>query len=158
MKLEFTYATVIDAEAIGTLVVDLTNEICERTNTQYFDIELETTITRCKELLSNGQYLAILGWFKNKPIAVATFNETYALYAGGKIGVIHEFYVKTEYRSTGIGKLLVEEVQKYGKENNWSCIELCTPPLPEFEETLRFYKKNGLAPVGGRKMRLNITE
>ena len=32
-------------------------------------------------------------------------------------------------------------------------IELCTPPLPEFEASLRFYQKNGLAPVGGRKMR-----
>jgi len=158
MKLEFTQANSNDAKIIGKFVVDLTNEICERTNANHFGIELETTIKRCKELLSKGHYLAILGWSNNKPIAVATFNEIYALYAGGKIGAIQEFYVIPEHRSTGIGKLLVNEVRTYGKNNNWSCIELCTPPLPEFERTLSFYQTNGLVPVGGRKMRQNINE
>ena len=156
MKLEFTQANVNDAEIIGQLVIDLTNEICERTNDKHFDIELETTIARCKELLSNGHYFAILVWSDKQPVAVATFNETYALYAGGKIGVIQEFYVVPEHRSAGIGKQLIDAVHAYGNNNSWSCIELCTPPLPEFERTLSFYQTNGLAPVGGRKMRQSI--
>ena len=54
MKLEFTQATPADSKTIGKLVVNLTAEICERTNAQYFDIELEDTVQRCKELLITG--------------------------------------------------------------------------------------------------------
>lgn len=156
MKLEFTQATPDNADIIGSLVVRLTQEICDRTNVQHFDIDLEGTIQRCEALLSAGHYAAIIGWSDNIPIAVSTISETYALYAGGKIGVIQEFYVIPEFRSSGVGARLIEQVRDYGQKHDWSCIELCTPPLPEFERALSFYQKNGLAPVGGRKMRQNL--
>jgi len=72
------------------------------------------------------------------------------------MGVIQEFYVIPEYRSAGIGAQLIEEVRNYGLAQHWACIELCTPPLPAFDKALSFYQKNGLAPVGGRKMRQAI--
>lgn len=153
MSITFRYATINDAETIGALVVELTNEICELTNTQHFDIDLNSTIKRCDELIRDGHYSAIIGLDNNIPIAVATMTETYALYAGGKIGVIQEFYVSPEFRASGVGSMLIERIKDHGKQNKWSCIELCTPPLPEFERTLNFYQNNGLVPVGGRKMR-----
>ena len=153
MEINYRVATVKDAELIGSLVVDLTTEISEVTKAQHFDIDLNGTIQRCNELISDGHYSAIIGVYGNKPIAVVTMTETYALYAGGKIGVIQEFYVSPEFRASGVGSTLFEQVQHYGNKHNWSCIELCTPPLPEFERTLNFYQKNGLIPVGGRKMR-----
>jgi GNAT superfamily N-acetyltransferase len=153
MEINYRVATVKDAEIIGSLVVDLTTEISEVTKAQHFDIDLNGTIQRCNELISDGHYSAIIGVYGNKPIAVVTMTETYALYAGGKIGVIQEFYVSPEFRASGVGSTLFEQVQHYGNKHNWSCIELCTPPLPEFERTLNFYQKNGLIPVGGRKMR-----
>lgn len=153
MNLKFREATPKDSELIGSLVVKLTTEICELTKSQHFDIDLNGTIQRCHELIRDGHYSAIIGDYENKPISVVTMTETYALYAGGKIGVIQEFYVSPEFRASGVGSMLIEQVQDYGKKHNWSCIELCTPPLPEFERTLNFYQKNGLIPVGGRKMR-----
>ncbi|OUR76806.1 GNAT family N-acetyltransferase [Colwellia psychrerythraea] len=153
MEINFRVATVKDSEIIGSLVVELTTEICELTKAQHFDIDLNGTIQRCHELISDGHYSAIIGVYENNPIAVVTMTETYALYAGGKIGVIQEFYVSPEFRASGVGSMLIQQVQDYGKKQNWSCIELCTPPLPEFERTLNFYQKNGLSPVGGRKMR-----
>lgn len=153
MNINFREGTVKDAETIGALVVALTNEISELTNAKHFDIDLEGTIKRCQELISDGHYMAIIGEYENKGIAVVTLTETYALYAGGKIGGIQEFYVSPEYRASGVGSMLIKQVQTYGQRQNWSCIELCTPPLPEFEQTLNFYQKNGLMPVGGRKMR-----
>lgn len=156
MNINFQDATLNDAEAIGTLVVELTNEISALTNAQHFDIDLNSTIKRCHELIHDGHYSAIIGTYENTPIAVVTMTETYALYAGGKIGVIQEFYVSPKYRTSGVGSLLIEQVQSYGKKNKWSCIELCTPPLPEFERTLSFYQNNGLIPVGGRKMRQTL--
>ena len=156
MKLEFTQATTNDADIIGSLVVLLTQEICARTQTQHFNIDPKDTAQKCAELLSAGHYAAIIGWSNNMPIAVSTITETYALYAGGKIGVIQEFYVMPEFRSSGIGAMLIARVKSYGKAQGWSCMELCTPPLPEFERTLNFYQNNGLTPVGGRKMRQNL--
>ena len=156
MEINFRVATVEDSEKIGSLVVDLTTEISKLTKAKLFDIDLNGTIQKCNELISDGHYSAILGVYENQPIAVATMSETYALYAGGKIGVIQEFYVSPEFRASGIGSTLIEQVQHYGNKHNWSCIELCTPPLPEFEQTLNFYQKNGLTPVGGRKMRQTL--
>lgn len=153
MEINFRVATINDSKIIGSLVVDLTTEICELTKTQHFDIDLNGTIQRCRELIQDGHYSAIIGFDKNNPVAVVTMTETYALYAGGKIGLIQEFYVSPEFRASGVGSMLIEQVQDYGHEHYWSCIELCTPPLPEFERTLKFYQKNGLIPVGGRKMR-----
>lgn len=153
MNINFRKATLNDSETIGSLVVELTTEICALTKTQHFDIDRKSTIQRCHELIRDGHYSAIIGVCESETIAVVTMTETYALYAGGKIGVIQEFYVSPKFRASGVGSMLIEQVQKYGKQQNWSCIELCTPPLPEFERTLRFYQKNGLLPVGGRKMR-----
>ena len=158
MKLEFIQATPGHAEIIGALVVQLTQEICERTHAQHFDIDLEGTVRRCEELLSAGHYAAVIGYSDNIPIAVSTIAETYALYAGGKIGVIQEFYVIPEFRCSGVGSLLIGQVKNYGRQRGWSCMELCTPPLPEFERTLGFYRHNGLIPVGGRKMRQNFAK
>ena len=153
MNIKFRVATLKDAETIASLVVDLTNEICELTKGQHFDLDLNNTIHSCFELIRDGHYSAIIAESGNNPIAIVTITETHALYAGGKIGLIQEFYVSPDFRASGVGSMLLEQVKVYGKQKHWSCIELCTPPLPEFERTLGFYQKNGLSPVGGRKMR-----
>lgn len=153
MDITFRVATVNDSDLIGAFIVALTSEICELTNKTHFDIDLLDTIAGCKKLIKAGNYAAIIGRYNDTPIAVITMSETYALYAGGKIGVIQEFYVLPEYRDSGIGTLLIEQVKAYGIQHEWSCIELCTPPLPEFQRTLHFYQKNGLNIVGGHKMR-----
>ena len=54
MKLEFIQATPDQSEVIGSLVIQLTQEICELTHVQHFDIDLKGTILRCEELLSAG--------------------------------------------------------------------------------------------------------
>jgi len=66
---------------------------------------------------------------------------------------IQQWIGRIQSNSKYVGSMLIEQVKDYGKKRNWTCIELCTPPLPEFKRTLNFYQKNGLNPVGGRKMR-----
>lgn len=155
MNTYFAKATADDAEEIARLVYALTEEICQRTAHE-FGIDLPGTIQMCRQLISAGHYAVIVGRSAGSAIAVATLAETYALYAGGKIGVIQEFYVAPEFRSTGVGAALLQRVNEHARECGWSCIELCTPPLPEFEKTLAFYTRQGLAAVGGRKMRKHL--
>lgn len=156
MNIHFKEATLNDCEIIADFVIELTDEICQLTNAKHFNIDLNSTITQCHTLMSNGHYAAIIALCDNTPIGVVTLTETYALYAAGKIGVIQEFYVSPKFRDSGVGSMLIEQVKKYGKQQSWSCLELCTPPLPEFDRTLMFYQKNGLSPVGGRKMRQSL--
>lgn len=157
MNIEFKVAEEKDAEHISDLVVKLTEEISVRTQAKHFHIDRASTLDRCRELIRNGLYGAIIGYRSGDPVAVSTFVESHALYAGGKIGIIPEFYVVPELRSSGVGERLIGRVRIYGKEHGWSSMELCTPPLPEFERTLAFYERNGMTPVGGRKMRQDIT-
>ena len=117
MSITFREATLSDSETIGTFVVMLTNEISKLTNSKHFDIDLNGTIKRCHELIRDGHYSALIGISDRKPIAVVTMTETYALYVCGKIGVIQEFYVSPEFRGSGVGSMLVEQVQNYGKKN-----------------------------------------
>lgn len=156
MSIQFTIATDSDAEVIARFVIKLTEEICLKSNVKFFSINLEETVERCRKLIGDKNYGAIIGCMADQPIAISTFTESYALYAGGKIGVIPEFYVEPAYRSSGAGTKLISAVKDYGRNHGWSCIELCTPPLPEFERTLAFYESNGLTAVGGRKMRQYI--
>jgi len=156
MNMYFKQATSEHASTIGAMVVDLTREICALTGIQHFDINLQQTIEQCESLLKEGHYSAILGLIGDKIIAVVTMSETYALYASGKIAVVQEFYVDPEYRETGVGSLMVEQAKAHAKMQGSTCIELCTPPLPEFARSVSFYQKNGLSPVGGRKMRVTL--
>lgn len=153
MSIQFTLATESDAEVIAKFVIKLTEEICLKTNAKFFSINLDETVERCRELIRDKNYGAIIGCIADQPIAMSTFTESYALYAGGKIGIIPEFYVKPAQRSSGVGAKLLSALKEHGRHHGWSCIELCTPPLPVFERTLAFYESNGLMPVGGRKMR-----
>ncbi len=156
MNIEFKVAEEKDAEHISDLVMKLTEEISVRTQAKHFHIDRADTLDRCRELIRNGLYGAIIGYQSGDPVALSTFVESHALYAGGKIGIIPEFYVVPKLRSSGVGERLIERVRGYGKEHGWSSMDMCTPPLPEFERTLACYERNGMAPDGGRKMRQDI--
>jgi len=157
MNYHFRMATLADAEVIAKMVISLTDEISKRTGTLHFEISLADTTDRTLALIGAGAYGAVIGESQGVPFAVATFTESYALYAAGKVGIIPEFYVSLEHRSQGVGALLLDQVRDHGLRAGWACIELCTPPLPEFERTLKFYQGNGMEPVGGRKMRQRLS-
>lgn len=153
MSMQFELAGVASAAIIAEMVLELTTEICTRSNIPAFNLDLEDTKRRTIAFLEQGHYTAILGLRDGVPVAVACMAESYALYAGGKIGIIQECYVRPQHRSGGMGTALIGAVYAHGAGRGWACVELCTPPLPAFEPTLRFYQRQGLEPVGGRKMR-----
>lgn len=76
MNIKFIQATADHAEIIASLVVQLTEEICQRTDAQHFDIDFAGTIQRCEALLSAGHYAAILVCLDHIPLAVSTITET----------------------------------------------------------------------------------
>jgi GNAT superfamily N-acetyltransferase len=83
------------------------------------------------------------------PVGVITIAESLGLYAGGRIGVINELYVVPEYRSEGVGKMLLDAAKELAEERGWARLEVTTPG-ENYEKTLRFYEREGFFPIGPR--------
>lgn len=82
-------------------------------------------------------------------VGIITIVECMSISAGGKYGVINELYVVPEYRSEGVGKLLVAEVKTLAENREWKRLEVTTPG-DEFSKTLHFYEKEGFYKIGPR--------
>jgi len=144
------------SDDIAKLAVCLTNEIIERTGIKHFDVDVPLAIRLCDNYVSNGLYTVIAAYDQNEIVGFGALCESYSLYAEGAFGIIQEFYVLPEYRCKDIGKELIREIIKFSKTKKWKRLELCTPPVPEFNKTVDFYQTNGFEVTGGHKMKCTI--
>lgn len=158
-KVERMKFKVIDSsrsDEIAKLALCLINEIIERTGIKHFNADVSLAIELCANYVSNGIYHVLAAFDGDNIVGFGAICESHSLYAEGKFGIIQEFYVQPEYRSRNIGKSLLQEIFKLAKENSWKRLELCTPPIPEFERTVDFYRTNGFEITGGYKMKRAI--
>ncbi|NRA42771.1 MAG: GNAT family N-acetyltransferase [Pseudomonadales bacterium] len=144
------------SEDIAKLAVCLTSEIMERTNTKAFDVDISLSISLCENFVASGLYHVMAAFDGNRIIGFAAVCESHSLYAQGSFGIIQEFYVLPEYRSKQVGKSLIQEIINYAQQREWKRLELCTPPVPEFDKTVAFYQSNGFEITGGYKMKYAI--
>lgn len=86
---------------------------------------------------------------EDEAVGVITLVESMSLSAGGHYGVINELYVVPEYRSEGVGKMLIDFAKEIGEQRDWTRLEVTTPG-DEFEKTLRFYEREGFFKIGPR--------
>ncbi|MDE3036761.1 MAG: GNAT family N-acetyltransferase, partial [Nitrospirota bacterium] len=82
--------------------------------------------------------------------------ESYALYAEGAFGTIPELFVRPASRSCGVGRALLAEAKRIGQSRGWTRLEVTTPPLPQFDRTLAFYRQQGFCISGGRKLKVDL--
>ncbi|MFN0216882.1 MAG: GNAT family N-acetyltransferase, partial [Saprospiraceae bacterium] len=80
-------------------------------------------------------------------VGILTLVESLAIYAGGRIGVVNELYVVHDYRSEGVGKLLLDEAKELAEARGWLRLEVTTPG-EDYTKTLRFYEREGFLPIG----------
>jgi len=153
---EYREVHLSESKDIAKLAVGLTNEIIERTGIKHFDVDIPLAEKLCDEFVENGQYSVLAAFDGSQIIGFGAMCESRSLYAEGTFGIIQEFYVLPEYRSKSVGKELLREIVKFSKRKKWVRLELCTPPVPEFEKTVEFYKENGFEITGGYKMKCVI--
>jgi len=155
MNLSISLAAPGDAPQVALFTKALTDEISARTGARHFDVDLEATANLARRLLEHGIYSVLLARDQagGQAIGFATLCESHALYVGGSFGIVQEFYIAPEYRCRGVGAQLLAAAAGYARQRGWQRLELCTPPLPAFERSLRFYERYGFEVTGGRKMK-----
>lgn len=138
------------------MVKRLTDEIIEAIGEKQFNIDFEETRARCRRFLNQEIYAVYkaVDSEADRPVGFIALCESHALYAEGAFGIIQELYVDPAYRSKGIGRRLVEAAIEHGKRRGWMRLEACTPPLPQFTGTIRFYEQQRFEVTGGRKMKV----
>ena len=82
-------------------------------------------------------------------VGIMTVATYVSLYAGGKIGAINELYVIPDYRSEGVGKMLLDFAKEIGEQQDWLRLEVTTPG-DDYDKTLRFYEREGFHRIGPR--------
>ena len=90
------------------------------TKTKAFEYDENETIEHIKDLMDKGIYSIFVAISHNKVIGFVAIAKSYALYAQGEFGTITEFYVLPEYRSLGIGKMLLEKSKAFAITQNWN--------------------------------------
>lgn len=158
MRIYIKKATSADSQVIASFAKALTDEIIAKTGAQHFNVNIDETTELCRNLMEQGKYTVLLAvnGESDTSIGFATLCESHALYAEGTFGIVQEFYIQPEFRSQKVGTTLLKAVAEHGKLLGWKRLELCTPPLPEFERTVKFYEKNSFEVTGGRKMKFVV--
>lgn len=154
MMLHIARADTHDAEAIATMVGELLHGIMAAVNDKVFAFDHADTVDRARAWIKKDLYTVLLATLDSKPVGFLALYESYALYTEGVYGTIPEFYVRSAYRSQGIGSALLVEAKAIGHQRRWKRLEVTTPPLPQFDRTLSFYERNGFTISGGRKLKL----
>jgi GNAT superfamily N-acetyltransferase len=93
-----------------------------------------------------GAYLALDG--EARPLGVLTLVETFAIYAGGRHGIINEMYVSPPARSLGVGRALVEAACAFGRARGWRRVEVTAPESNRWQRTRAFYQGQGFVFAG----------
>jgi len=156
MNIQIIKATKKDSLDLSVMTGELLQEIMDKINIKAFNFNQKETQKRAEELISKELYFVFIAKDKNKSIGFISMYESYALYAEGAYGTIPELYIKKEYRSVNIGKLLLEKAKEFAISKKWKRLEVTTPPLPQFDRTLSFYEDNSFEIAGGRKLKTDI--
>ncbi len=143
---------------LSVMVGELLNEIMTAINEKAFNYDESETERRAKRLIEDGKYWVFLAEDRESesPAGFVSLYESYALYSEGAYGTIPELYVRPGWRSKDVGKNLLTRAMSFAKERGWRRLEVTTPPLPQFERTLQFYRANGFEVSGGRKLKAEI--
>jgi GNAT superfamily N-acetyltransferase len=147
-----------DYDDLTYMVGKLLNEIMDKINVKVFNFNAEETKVRAKELVTKKKYWVFVArdLEANENVGFVSLYESYGLYSEGAYGTIPELFVRPEWRSKSIGKMLLQKAISFGEIQGWKRLEVTTPPLPQFDKTLSFYQANGFEISGGRKLKIDI--
>ncbi len=87
---------------------------------------------------------------QRQSIGLITAGESGAVYAGGRFGIIHEFYILPEHRGHGLGHRLLEAMKQTALDLQWNRLEVGAPAYPKWKRTRQFYLQEQFIEIGPR--------
>lgn len=151
-------ASVKDCDVVAALVVELLVDL-NSTSTTPFVINRDAYKQITEQYLNDEDgFTAFLAYDKDevhKPIGVITIVKGKAIYNLGDFGIITELFILPEFRSKGVGALLIGKAKQYCKLRGWRKLEVGAPSVQARPLTFEFYKKNNFIEKGP-KLRLEI--
>ena len=147
-------ATPAQSGQIALMVGELLIEIMANIGVRAFNFNLEETTERLRDFLQSRKYYVFVAREADHFAGFIALYESYALYAEGAFGTIAELYVRSEQRSRGVGKMLIAKAKQLAVARAWRRLEVTTPPLPQYDRTLKFYEQEGFSIAGGRKLKV----
>lgn len=144
---------------LAIMTGELLSEIMQLIQQPAFRFDLAEAETTLHRYLSEQTYHVFVAIDAAREVQAAGFVsacESHAIYAGGAFGTVPELYVRPEYRRRGIGRSLLDALRAHAVHCGWRKLEVTTPPLPEFRDTLAFYEREGFAVTVGRKLQLQF--
>ncbi|MES9900749.1 MAG: GNAT family N-acetyltransferase [Sedimenticola sp.] len=157
-KIEIKPISDYDYHELSLMVGELLSEIMEAINEKAFNYDQSKTKERAKEYIEKEKYWVFIAkdYTSGKTVGFVSLYESYALYSEGAYGTIPELYIRPEWRSNNAGSELLISASKFASSRGWHRLEVTTPPLPQFDRTLKFYQTNGFKISGGRKLMVEI--
>jgi GNAT superfamily N-acetyltransferase len=143
---------------LSIMVGELLSEIMDTIGEKAFNYDQHETEQRAKELIESEKYWVFMAKEESSGeyIGFVSLYESYALYSEGAYGTIPELYVASEWRSNNVGSKLLKSAIDFAVKKSWHRLEVTTPPLPEFNRTLKFYEQNKFKISGGRKLMVSV--
>ncbi len=135
-----------ERDTILALVHTLLGEL-EGESDEFAGIDKEKMLRELTENKERFNAFAALNE-RGEYVGILTLVETFAIYAGGNYGVIDEMYVAPEYRSLGVGKMLLAAAKEYGRQKRWLRLDVTAPPEEEWQRTVKFYEREGFVFTG----------
>ena len=113
--------------------------------------DLHESMAFCKNILGKDDYTVFFAVDSEGFVGgILTLSKGISIYAGGRFGIIREFYVVPEMRSRGVGKALLEKAKEYGQSAGWKRIEVTPPSKEDHIRTYAFYIREGFREIGPR--------
>ena len=139
--------TIEDVDNLLRLSINLFDEIGH----QFPIADNKKAKSFCHNLLKNKNYVVFIASdSKNSACGIITLNEGLSVYAGGTFGIIREFYVAKQKRSSGIGKQLLQSAVEFARSKGWKRLEVTPPHKEEWKRTYNFYMREGFIEIGPR--------
>lgn len=123
------------------LVIDFITKLLFELNGSKVELDNKSLTKAYSEFILNDNNKIYIASDHEKEIGIITVTQLIAIYTQGRYGIINELYVLPEYRSSGIGKLLLYEVIKFAKSKDWKRIEVGAPHQEKWQRTIDFYLK-----------------
>lgn len=137
------------------LVEHLLSELADGGDDEFTGLDRARTL---EDLAAEGdRFVALLAREgAAEPVGVLTLTESFAIFAGGRYGVIDELWVDPARRSSGVGRVLLEAAVAVARERGWRRLDVTAPGGDAWRRTVAFYEKNGFV-FTGPKLRLRIS-